>query len=272
MRRKQLVLTLDSGSAEPPPPASHSSNEEVLKHAVLECMASIIITYSCIYTPEHSADPFCQFISSICLFSIIITMKDSRYFCPDITPLTTTILYAAGLYTNKNGETDWSDIFGRIAGQLFGFVLVFFIAMYNKVAIAAFGLASRNHFFHSSRAVAEGLGTMFETIATAYATIPLVSPYESKNDLESKLESIPPDSASLLMAAFSLASIHYTLERLFQASMNPLITILQSYLSNSEEDVSPVVFCQLLGLLAAFGYVQWCAPTKDTMEKLRKRK
>jgi len=250
-----------------------TENSSVLKHVVLEAMASILVTYSAAYVPDSETDYLKQYVSSICVFAIIMTMKDSDYFFPDGTPMTTIMLYSATLYTDAAGNTNWKDILGRFAGQLIGFVIVTFICAQNQDLVANYSILSSSYrgsaFTH---AVNEGVGTMIESIAIAYATIPLTSPYEKEDGLQSKAEAFPPDNASLWVVALSLSSIHYTLERLFQGSMNPLITVMQHYLKNSLSDaVSPVV-CQCVGLFVAALYIQWCVPSKETLSKLRKKR
>ena len=256
-------------------PAENKSenSSSILKHMVLEGMASILITYSAAYMPDSETDYLKQYVSSICVFAIIMTMKDSDYFFPDGTPMTTIILYAATLYTNAVGSTNWKDILGRITGQLIGFAFVVYICVENKHHVTTYGMLSSSYRSNALvHAVNEGVGTMLESIAIAYATIPLMSPYEKEDGLQSKSEALPPDNASLWVVALSLSSIHYTLERLFQGSMNPLVTLMQHYLQDSLSDAASPVFFQCIGLFVAALYIQWCAPSKETLSKLRKKR
>jgi len=254
-------------------PTGQTDSSSILKHAALEAMASIVITYSAAYMPDSNTDYLKQYVSSICVFAIIMTMKDTDYFFPDGTPATTIILYAATLYTNAAGETKWGDIMGRIAGQLVGAGLVVYICVENKHYVTTFGMLSSSYRSNALiHAAHEGLGTMLESIAIAYATIPLLSPYEKQDGIMSKSEAFPPDNASLWVVAASLGAIHYTLERLFQASMNPLVTLMQHYLQDSLSDAALPVFFQCIGLLVAASYIQWCAPSKETLRKLKKEK
>ena len=252
---------------------TENENDKILKHFVLEAMASILVTYSAAYMPDSETDYLKQYVSSICVFAVIMTMKDSDYFFPDGTPMTTIILYAATLYTDAAGDTKWGDIIGRLMGQLLGFAVVLYICVENRSHVTEFSLLSST--YRSSavvHAINEGLGTMLESIAIAYATIPLMSPYEKQDGLKSKSEAYPPDNASLWVVALSLSAIHYTLERLFQGSMNPLITFMQHYLQDSLSDAILPVVLQCVGLFLAAVYIQWCVPSKETLKKLRKER
>jgi len=243
---------------QPPPPVVpvKSGYEYYVKHFVLEAMASVLVTYSAFCVPSS------QYMGSICVFAIIMTLKDSDYFFPDSTPVATAVLWAATLYTSENGSTNWLDIFSRVLGQLSGFVLVFWLLLMEPVDSEAETPTI------IVGAVNEGIGTMIEGVAIAFATIPLLSPYDLSDGLQSKSEAVPPSNGSLILVALSLAFVHYTLERLFRASMNPLVTILRCYLEN--RGCILVVSCQLLGLLAAIQYVCWCLPSRETLRKLRK--
>jgi glycerol uptake facilitator-like aquaporin len=251
----------------------NNDTSSILKHTALEAMASILLTYSAAYMPDSETDYLKQYVSSICVFAVIMTMKDSDYFFPDGTPMTTIMLYAATLYTNAAGETKWGDIIGRITGQLLGFALVVYICVENKHYVTTHGMLSSSH--RSSaliHAVNEGLGTLIESIAIAYATIPLMTPYEKQDGLKSKSEAFPPENSNLWIVALSLSAIHYTLERIFQASMNPLVTLMHHYLQGSLSDAASPVALQCIGLFLAALYIQWCAPSKETLRKLRKEK
>ena len=237
-------------------------SEYYAKHFVLEAMASVLVTYSAFYVPDSESDFLKQYVGSICVFAIIMTLKDSDYFFPDATPITTTVLCAATLYTSENGSTNWTEIFSRVSGQLAGYALVFWLVTMEPLSESESGPAT----YVSS--INEGIGTMIEGIAIAFATIPLLTPYDNGNGLRSKAEAAPPSNRSLSLVALSLSVIHYTLERLFRATMNPLVTILRCYLDGSNAVF--VVFCQLAGLFAAFLYVSWCVPSRETLQKLRK--
>ena len=267
------MMSLRLCDNKPPPPPEEDRFESILKHIALAAMASILITYSATYMPDSDTDFNKQYVSSICIFAVIMAMKDSDYFFPDATPMTTTVLYAATLYTDAGGNTDWNEIIGRIVGQVIGFATAFYICIENKENVNTYGMLAVPYRSSSSiHSINEGIGTMIEGIAIAYATIPLISPYDNEDGLQSKSEAVPPDNASLCVVALSLSSIHYTLERLFQGTMNPLITIMQNYLQGGLSDAVPIVICQCIGLFLATMYIKWCIPSKETLKKLRKKK
>ena len=250
-----------------------------LKHAVLEMLASIVVTYSAIYIPLSEHDDLKQYVSSICIFAVVITLRDAHYFCPDCTPLATLILWVAGLYTDINNQTKWMDIVARIAGQLVGWGVVFGMVSSNRynldhyAAIPTFNPNSTDAIL-SSRAihgVNEGIGTMVECIAIALTTIPLTNPYPvehatGNNNMESKSEAEPPKLGKMALVGLALAVIHYTLERLFQASMNPLTTLIHMYVKGEWESSS--IVGQLVGAVLAGVYVYLCQPTRSTLLKL----
>jgi hypothetical protein len=68
----------------------------------------------------------------------------------------------------------------------------------------------------------------------------------------------------VILASFSLASIHYVLERLFRTTMNPFVTLMYARVKNT----APSGFAiggQLigLGLACLFSYVN--IPTKEKL-------
>jgi len=89
------------------------------------------------------------------------------------------------------------------------------------------------------------------------------------NAIESKAEASPPKNNKLILVAVSLAAIHYVLERIFQASMNPFVTIIQYAIPDNKSDF-PVgtILGQFAGLFLAGLYVRLCKPSKETIEKL----
>jgi glycerol uptake facilitator-like aquaporin len=258
---------------------------EPLKHGILEMLASIVVTYSTIYMPVSETDDLKQYVSSICIFAVLITLKDTNYFCPDCTPLTTLMLWAATLYTDIKGRTKTLDIIARVTGQLLGCAVVFGIASGNKynidhyATIHSFDSNSTDQ-IHSSKAihaVQEGVGTMVECIAIAFAIIPLMSPYEinnkeGNNGIESKVEAPPPTMGNMTLVALALASIHYVLERQLQATMNPPATLLQLYVKDELSNWIGPVFGQLIGALTAVVYIKLCKPNKRTLMKIIARR
>ena len=71
--------------------------ESPLKHVVLEALASALVTYAAVYVPEAPTDYLKQYVGSICILAIVTALKDSHYFFPDATPMTTAVLWAATL-------------------------------------------------------------------------------------------------------------------------------------------------------------------------------
>ena len=268
-----------------------------LKHGLLEAMASIIFTYAALYIPESESDYLKQYVTSISIFAVTMTMKDSHYFFPDGTPTTTIMLWAATLYTDIRGNTKVWDIIARITGQVIGWAIVFWLAVGNKQSLQEYSVLFSYDDRYSAyaikspsavNAIHEGLATMLECVTTTYAIIPLVSPYyyhyHDDNDddddyddneigggggIESKMEADPPHIHRLCKVALSLAAIHYILERIFQATMNPLHTILQLYIRDelSSHWYGPLVG-QIIGIGVACIYVSNCKLAPETMKKL----
>ena len=243
------------------PPPAPKSTEYYLRHFSLEAIASVLVTYSFICAPDSEHDFLKQYVGSICTFTIIMTLKDSDYFFPDSTPVATAVLWAATLYTSEDGKTNWMDIAARVGGQLCGYFVVFWLALQETISIETTVAESTTLY------VNEYLGTMIEGIAIAFATIPLLSPYPSSSGMQSKSEAIPPSNSSLSLVALSLAAVHYTLERVFRATMNPLVTILRCYVEG--KDSTLIVFFQCVGVAVAMMYVSWNIPSRDTLAKLR---
>ena len=243
--------------------------ESPLKHIVLEAMASILTTYAAIYVPEAEADYLKQYVGSVCILAIVMALKDSHYFFPDATPMTTAVLWAATLYTDERGHTDWGEIARRLFGQLVGYSCVFCVAAANRDVLRDSAYLVDYDCSDATHALNEGLGTLIEGVAIAYATIPLLSPYTNDSGIQSKAEANPPNNAHLWPVALSLALIHYTLEQLFQGTMSPLVTVLQYNIQDRLQDVGAPVVCQLVGLGLACLYVQWCAPSAETLSRLR---
>ena len=278
---------------------------ESIGHAVLEFMASIILTYSALYVPDSDSDHLAQYVSGFGVFIVVTTLKDSTYFFPDGTPLVTIMLYIAGLYTDVKGDSKIIDIVMRITGQIIGWAVVFVLLEYSNHEIQGRGLEINDFmnttvtieeqmpmdpqpWFHS---INEGLGTMIECIAITFATIPLISPYSEDdvkddgntqyttkqiednlnngNFIKSKEEASPPQTDRLILAAISLAAIHYTLERIFHATMNPLVSIIHYRVHNdSPWNFGGALFGQIIGLGLAGLYVKFCRPSQETVKKL----
>lgn len=262
-------LMSEARAHDPAPPVDFLQTDQA-KHFALEAIASALLTYSYFYIPD-AADPLKQYVGAISLFTISVSLKDAKYFFPDTTPVTTVVLWAATLYTDNGGVTDWLDIACRMGGQLAGFLLAFAVAFLNADAlkqgayVCAFVTTNATHAFN------EGLGTMIEAIAIAFAVIPLLSPYMGNTGFQSKAEEIsPPNQMRLCRVAFVLSLVHYTLERLLQATMNPLATLLQYYVLDEGGNPWIVVAAQLVGLALACIYVQWCMPKAETIRQMGK--
>ena len=60
------------------------------------------------------------------------------------------------------------------------------------------------------------------------------------------------------------------MERLLQATMNPLATLLQYYVLDEGGNPWIVVAAQLVGLALACIYVQWCMPKSETIRQMGK--
>jgi len=259
-----------------------SSSPELVSHMVMETAASVLLTYSVIYMPISEQDYLKQYVGSFCIFAIVVSLKDSHYFFPDGTPFVTAILWAATLYTDERGQTQWKDMFARVLGQLIGWGLVFGMATRNKDNIIQYSDTPHHYSPIWLHAINEGLATMIECIAIAFAIIPILSPYDNQepsrafpnNRIKAKSEAEPPSNSTLLTTALSLAVIHYSLERTFQATMNPFNTIIQVYMQENNPEAiewwAPIV-AQFVGLIAACAYVSLYRPSDTTLAKLKQR-
>jgi len=253
------------------------SLHECFKHAALEFMASILLTVSTIYMPDAPNDQLKQYVSSICIFTVAMTLKDSQYFFPDGTPLVTFMLWQANLYTNQDGRTRYLNILARFLGQGAGWGLIMGFAVNNRDIFKQYVDLPFTNIHYEVHCVQEGLGTMLECIAITFATIPLMSAYDTpnidtSNAIQSKLEALPPTNDKLVLAGLALAAIHYTLERVFHATMNPLTAILHGYIRADEDwRVGAICGSQLLGIMAAAAYVKLCTPSEKTIRKLTQK-
>jgi len=250
---------------------------ERVQHILLEMMASVLVIYSSVFIPESESDHLKQYVGSITIFAILVTLKDALYFFPDCTPMTTIVLWAASAYTNEDKKTDWYDIACRLFGQGLGYGVVFVLAMANKDVILAESLIATTHNstlyagLENVHAVNEGLGTMIECVCVAFATLPLMGVYSAtyNNDgdssARSKLEAAAPSNKQVFYYALSISMIHYAIEQLFKTTMNPLVTVLQYYLRGDSSFIFPVGL-QFLGLIVACVYVYIFQPTQRTLK------
>jgi glycerol uptake facilitator-like aquaporin len=288
------------------PQAPPQTAVSLVAHAVLEMIASILLCYSSLYMPNSEHDDLKQYVSATCVFTVVMGLKDAYYFFPDGSPFVTAMLWAATLYTDRRNQTRWDDIRARVLGQFIGWGVVFYLAQSNRdnLKLHADLLTPRSGLW--THCVNEGLGTMLECIAITFATIPLITPYDEDDAgdnaattsvtekrrraggrahqqggdggaqqhqlIKSKAEADPPTNDALFLVALSLAAIHYALERIFQATMNPFCTCLQIYVSgetNPWEWLGPVLG-QIAGAFLAGIYVKMCLPSRDTVRKLLK--
>jgi hypothetical protein len=251
------------------------STSEFFSHMLLEMSASILITYSAFYMPPSEQDYLKQYVSSLCIFAIVVSLKDSHYFFPDGTPQVTLILWAATLYTEENGTTKWADICSRVLGQLIGWGGVFWMATANKDNIIQYADLPHHHSPLWLHSINEGLSTMIECIAIAFAVIPIMAPYprsSTRNLIQSKSEARPPTNSTLAATALSLAIIHYSLEQTFQSTMNPFNTIIHFYMQEEKQAPenwwAPIVF-QIIGVIVACIYIHLYRPSDYTLNMLR---
>lgn len=289
--RQFLRVDREEKEAKTVPIPEPKEQHEALKHCLLEALASLIFTYSSIYVPELELDALQQYVPTICIFAVVMTLKDSHYFFPDGTPFATIILWAATLYTDASGRTKWLDMAARIFGQLIGWGAVFLLAVADKGALKKHGMAlaydREGASSHVVIAVNEGIGTLLESVALVFAVIPLVCPYvasagknskgqdhdeedagDAGDGIESKAEADPPKIGRLGLVAVSLAAMHYVLDRVFQANMNPLVSVLQLYIRDEMGLWYLPVAGQVCGLVLACVYVMTCKLSAGTLRKL----
>ena len=123
----------------PPTPSPDGSYLRLLNHFIIETMASVVLMYSSVYVPESGHDFMKQYVSSIAILAVMLTIKDKMYFCPDGTPMTTAVLACSGAYTDKLKHTDSLDVFVRVVGQLVGWVIVCFAVVGSNKSLFVFG-------------------------------------------------------------------------------------------------------------------------------------
>ena len=250
---------------------------ERIQHVLLEMMASVLVIYSSVLIPESESDYLKQYVGSITVFAILMTLKDALYFFPDCTPMTTIVLWSASVYTNEDRRTDWLDILSRLFGQMLGYGVVFLLANANKDVILEQSLITNVHNrtlyagLDSVHAINEGLGTMIECVCVAFATMPLMGTYSTAygdggdSSTKSKLEATAPSGMKVFYYALSVSVIHYAIEQLFKTTMNPFITILQCVL-RGDSNFGLTVSLQFFGLSVACVYVYLFQPTQRTLK------
>jgi hypothetical protein len=267
-------------------------------HIVLETMASVLLCYASLYMPNNENDNLKQYVGAVCVFTVVMAFKDSNHFFPDGRPFVTAMFWAATLYTDRRNRTRWDDIRARITGHLIGWGIVFYLAYANRDNLRHYADLLTNRSGLWVHSVNEGLGTMLECIAITFATITLITPHDDDDDnaasvvdkrrgggsgtgraqsggggtqlIKSKAEADPPTNDALFLVALSLAAVHYALERIFEATMNPLCTCLQLYVrgeTNLWQWLGPVLG-QIIGASLAGIYVKLCVPSHETVRKL----
>ena len=255
-----------------------------LNHFIIEFVASVVLTVSSVYVPEEGNDYMKQYVSSIAILAVMLTVKDKAYFCPDGTPMTTVVLAMSGAYTNIDKHTDKYDIGVRIIGQVAGWAVVCFYLVGTNKELFAYGLPGLNHRIGTS-AVFVGVGefvvvfnefiaTFIECVAISFMVMPLLKSYAPASGVDgfqSKGEAMPPKNKDLCFAAVSLAILHYVLERLFRTTMNPLAYIMHRYSTSFDNPalVAAVVAVQLLALSLASLYCFYLLPSPRVFEYLR---
>lgn len=255
---------------------------------ILELVASVLLLFSSLYVPEFENDFLKQYVSSLTITAVIMTMKDKRYFCPDGTFMVSTIMLFSGAY-DVSGERNYVEYSVRVFGQLSGFVIVIAgFVLFNKDitknGIMTFTYISTNtnisNTFHpelhvNNRIALELFGTFIEAISVSFALMPLLKVTPEKNDdgrYTTKSESLPPKNKDVWFAAASLGLIHYVLERVFRVTMNPFVTVL--YIATGGLAGGPEYYfwgcfvAQLFGLFFACMYCHYFQPSPTVLGSL----
>jgi hypothetical protein len=265
-------------------PVAANLDMRSLNHFIVEFLASVILVYSAIYVPEDGNDYMKQYVSAISIFIVMLTVKDKLYFCPDGTPMATAVLAASGAYTDKEKKTDFWDIGVRLLGQLVGWAVVCFVFVgYNKQLFAkgvpeykySKGTDGAHEEFGSWFMVGnEFIATFIECVAISFMIMPLLNSYaatENANGFQSKQEAMPPNNKDLWFASVSLAVLHYVLERLFRATMNPFMYGMHCYVTGAvkTELITTIMVAQLLALSLACLNCYFLLPSQRVFDRIR---
>lgn len=258
----------------------------LMNHFIIEFIASIVFMLSAVYVPEEGADFMKQYVSSLSILAVMLAVKDKLYFCPDGTPMATIVLAMSGAYTNEEKKTDWIDIIVRVSAQLVGWVVVCFLVVGMNKELFVNGLSTFTYTTHASNApiginkwfilLNELVATFIECVAISFMVMPLLKAYTSiiggEGGFQSKEEAMPPKNKDLWFAAISLSILHYVLERLFRATMNPLVYVMNGYLTNFDDvpHFLGVVSIQLLALGLACLYCYYLLPSPRVFEHVQK--
>ena len=268
----------------PPPLLPDQPSPKLLNHFIIEFLASLLLMYSCVYVPEDVNDFMKQYVGSITICAVMLTIKDSAYFCPDGTPMATAVMAASGAYTDKSGRTDWNDIGVRVSGQLIGWAVICFGVVVQNQKLFAFSVPAYVHQVDAANNV--GLGTWFvvfnecvattiECIGISFMVMPLLNSYpgDGVEGFNSKEESAqPPKNKDLWFACMSLGLLHYILERVFRTTMNPFVFVMHRFAANNFDDASQiatVIVLQLVGLALACVYCTYMLPSQKVFNFLR---
>ena len=264
-----------------------NTKANLANYFILELVASVLLLFSCLYVPEFENDFLKQYVSSLTITAVIMTMKDKRYFCPDGTFMVSTIMLFSGAYDVGNTR-NYVEYSVRIFGQFVGFVIVITgFVLFNKDitknGIMTFTYISTNTTLSNTfrpelrannRITLELFGTFIEAISVSFALMPLLKvPPEINDDTRftTKSESHPPKNKDLWYAAVGLGLIHYVLERVFRVTMNPFVTFL--YLSTGgleggTDFVWGSVASQCVGLFLACMYCRYFKPSATVLRSL----
>jgi hypothetical protein len=279
------VIAVPNGNGPPIVAASDTSLLRLLNHFIIEFLASALLMYSSVYVPENGHDFMKQYVSSVAILAVMLTIKDKAYFCPDGTFMTTAVLAFSGAYTDRKKKTDFMDISVRVLGQVLGWVTVCFVIVGQNKSLFIYGAPG---YYYSADGVTENaivnvswftvfnefLATVVECIAISFMVMPLLNAYETSSGGDagfmSKEEATPPKNKNLLFAAASLGVLHYVLERLFRSTMNPFVFIMHQYMKNSSDFgfIASVVGVQLLALVCACLYCYFLLPSQKVMETI----
>ena len=231
-------------------------------------MASTLLLYSVIYISENQVnDFFKQYVTSLTITALMLTLKDVNYICPDGNPVVTIVLLAGGAYTPGGTRSpDWADVSSRLLGQAVGFGLVCAVMLRGDNNLLKPSLPEYTTQF-DAHVINQGLATTIECVATAFAILPLLKTYSGGTGFLAKSEAGPPTNKNLWFAAVSLGLVHYTLERGFRASTNPFAEML--FIIIKQDAIGWwVVLSQIVGLAIGCGYVATNIPSEKIMKAI----
>lgn len=279
-----------------PPPDETQSWSNISKLAFLECLASILFCYAAMLATSN------PLANSACIFTVVMTLRDQYYFFPDSTPFVTVILATATLYTDADDKTKWWEIAFRVGGQLIGWAVVMVLSRVHQIpgfeithtemhiigeilitaiecigiAFATIPLVGAYNPDKTKKAAALVYDEQHANIADSNVPQSIVEANPPKythsntssNVLQSKAEANPPKYTHLIIVAFSLSVLHYTLEQAFAPSMgSPLLTILMFHV---DRNAALNILSQFIGLALACFYVWVSKPSAETVKKLVK--